>query len=185
MRRLATLLVLLTALAALAEDHFTYVYRPDGNRKALHLRGSISALDRVQRKLETGPYLWARLDGREYVVRNAAVLAEVKKAFAPLDVFELEQRALARKMEPFERRAEELEDQVDRLADTEDELSAADEERLRVLEQQLRQAERQLRPFEEQERELDRREEALEAVAEEALQRIIERAIRTGTAEKF
>jgi len=109
------------------------------------------------RKLETGPYLWVRLDGREYVLRDAAVLGEVKKTFAPLDVFEREQSALARKMKPFERRAEDLENHVDRLTDTEDELSTEDEQRLRFLEQQLRDAERELRPFEEQERELDRR----------------------------
>lgn len=187
MRQLATLLLLVTALAAHAEDGFTYIYRPDAdaNAKALHLRGSISALDRVLKKLQTGPYLWVRLDGREFVIRDPAVLAEVKKTFAPLDAFEHQQRALNRKMDPLERRAEALEEQMDRLTDTEDGLSVEEEERLRVLERQLRAAQRELHPLEEQERELDRREEALEAVAEEALQRVVERAIRAGAAARF
>jgi chromosome segregation ATPase len=185
MRHLATLLVLVTALAASAADRFTYIYRPDVNSRVLHLRGDISALDRVLPKLATGPYLWVRLDRREYVIRDATVLAEVKKTFASLDVFERERRAVARKMKPVEQRAEGLEDQIDALTDRDDDLSAEEEQRLRALEQELRAAERELRPLEAQERELDRREEALEAVAEEALEKIVERAIRMGAAARF
>lgn len=173
------------AAGAGAEDRFTYIYRPDAHARALHLRGSIADLEHVQKKLKTGPYFWVRLDGREFVIRDAAVLAEIAKAFAPLDALDRDQRALERKMEPFEERAERLEEQTDRLSDSEEELSAEDERRLRDLEERLRQAERELRPFEQDERELERREVRVERVVEDAVRGIAERAIRQGIAVRF
>ena len=172
-------------MAAGAEDRFTYIYRPDVNARALHLRGSIADLEHVQEKLRTGPYLWVRLDGREFVIRDSAVLAEVAKAFAPLDALEREERALERKTEPFEERAERLERQLDRLSDSEEELSAEDERRLRDLEEQLREAERALRPFEQDVRELERREVSVERVVEDEVRGIAARAIRQGIAARF
>ncbi len=172
-------------MVAGAEDRFPYIYRPDVHARSLHLRGSIADLEHVQKKLKTGPYLWVRLDGREFVIRDSAVLAELAKAFAPLDALDREQRALERKMEPFEARAERLEEQVDEIGDSEEELSAEDERRLRDLEQRLREAERELRTFETDERELDRREESVERVVEEAVRDIAARAIRQGIATRF
>jgi len=185
MRRITALLALFLAVAAGAEDRFTYIYRPDVHARALHLRGSIADLEHVQEKLRTGPYLWVRLDGREFVIRDSAVLAEVAKAFAPLDALNREQRALERKVEPFEARAERLEEQVDRLSDSEEELSAEDERRLRDLEQQLREARHELQPFEKDVRELERREVSVERVVEEAVRGIAARAIRQGIAAPF
>lgn len=172
-------------MVAGAEDRFPYIYRPDVHARSLHLRGSIADLEHVQKKLKTGPYLWVRLDGREFVIRDSAVLAELAKAFAPLDVLDREQRALERKMDPFEARAERLEEQVDELGDSEEELSAEDERRMRDLEQQLREAEHDLRSFETDERELERRETSIERVVEEAVRDIAARAIRQGIAARF
>ena len=185
MRRITALLVLFVAMAAGAEDRFTYIYRPDVDARALHLRGTIAALEHVQEKLKTGPYLWVRLDGREFVIRDSAVLAELAKAFAPLDALDQEQRALDRRMKPFEARAERLEEQIDRLTDSEEELAAEDERRLRDLEKQLREAEHELRTFEKDERELERREVSVERVVEEAVRGIAARAIRQGIAARF
>lgn len=185
MRRMTTLLALFAAMAAGAEDRFTYIYRPDGHARALHLRGSITALEHVQEKLETGPYLWVRLDGREFVIRDSAVLAELAKTFAPLDALDQDQRALDRKMKPFEARAAQLEEQIDRLTDSEEELSAKDERKLRDLEKQLRGVQHELRIFEKDVGELEHREVSVEGVVEEAVRGIAARAIRQGIAARF
>jgi len=56
--------------------------------------------------------------------------------------------------------------------------------RMRELEGQIRDLERQMRPLEEEERRLDDREEELDEQFDAQMERLIERAIRTGTAER-
>jgi len=182
---MATLIVFITALAAGAEDSFTYIYRPDAHDGALHLRGSVAALERVEKELGSGRYLWFRLDGREFEIRDPAVLGEVAKVFAPLDVLDREQRILDQKMAPIEARSERLEDQIDTLSDSEERLSPQDQGRLRELEQRLGDVERELRVFEDEARQLERKERRVELAVEEALQNVARRAIRNGFAGPF
>jgi Skp family chaperone for outer membrane proteins len=184
MRRL--ILLLLLAVPLLAGDRFSYAYsRPSGN--ATISKGSLEQVLKL-RKRYTGEYLWARLDGRQYLIRDASALAEVRRAFVPLQQLEPYERALEAKMKPFEDQEERLESELDDLTDRDeddDDLTAAEEARVRTLRAELRKLRLDLRAFEAEERELDEKEEALEVVFDAEVERIVKRAIRTGVAERL
>jgi len=184
MRR--TILISLLTLAALtagAKQRFSYMYSSGKDTYTIS-SGSVQEIVRIHKRF-SGEYLWARLDGRDYVIRDPAVLAEVRRVSSDLKALEPDQRALHTKMKPLERKQEKLEDEYDALADKdEDDETTVDRERMRELKAQLRDVERQLRVYEREESRLDRRSEELDKVFEEAVQKIVERAIRTGTASR-
>lgn len=184
MRRLILLLALL-AVPLSAGDRFSYAYaRPSGN--ATISKGSLEQVLKL-RKRYSGEYLWARLDGREYLIRDAALLSQVRVAFVPLEKLNVPQRALEAKKDPIERRAEQLEDEIDQLTDRDeddDDLTAAEENRLHVLRSKLRETNRELRVYEQQEQALDEKEEALEVVFDAEIERIVKAAVRNGLVER-
>lgn len=176
------LLLLLLALPLHAGDKFSYVYQRADDSATIS-RGSLEEILRLKRRF-TGTYLWARVDGRAYLIRDAAALAEMRKAFAPLEALTPHQRALRVKMKPVEQRRDRLERELDDLSDRDDELTDAEHARMRELEQALRALEPELRKYEAQERDLDEREEALERVFDQEVERIVRRAVRAGVAER-
>jgi len=184
MRRTILASALLAAvLSVSAGQRFSYVFaRSDGSNITL-THGSLEDVLRLQKRF-SGAYLWASRDGRQYLIRDAAVLDEVRRAAAGLEALGTEQRALDTKMKPVERRHERLERELDALTDREDDEdeTPAERARIRELENQLRDLERELRPYENQERRLENRERDLERVFDAEVERIVERAIRNGTA---
>jgi len=188
MRRTLTLFaLLLTALCCFARerDRFTYVYSRGSRGDVILTHGSVQELMRVRNRF-SGQYIYASLDGREYLVRDAASLEEARRAIAPLDALQEEMEPLRKKMKPLEAREEKIEDELDALTDREDDERLTDDERdrIRELERQQREVERDLRVYEREEERIDRKEEALDKVFDEEIQRIVERAVRNGSAER-
>jgi DNA repair exonuclease SbcCD ATPase subunit len=183
MRRL--ILLLLLAVTASAGDRFPYVYSRDSSKHWTISRGNVEDIVRLTKRY-SGAFVWARVDGREYLIRDAAVLDEVRRAARPLEELEPAQRSIERRMKPVERQQEKLEDELDQLTDKADDeaLTAADHARIRDLRSQIRDLERQLHPLEQEERQIDEREEELDRVFDDEVERIVKRAIRLGTAER-
>jgi chromosome segregation ATPase len=186
MRRiLLACLLLLTAVTAGARQRFSYIYSYGGNSYTTLSSGSVQDLVRLTKRF-SGKYLWVSLDGREYLIRDPGVLAEVARGAAALEALEPGQRALHAKMRPLERRADRIEEQIDEITDDDDHEERAEMRgRLRDLERQLRDVERELRGYEREEQKLDRREEEIERVFEAELEKIVERSIRNGVAERL
>jgi hypothetical protein len=185
-RTLSILALLLTALTCFARerDRFTYVYSRGGNDIISLSHGSLESTLKI-RKRYSGTYLWAQLDGRAYLIRDAAALDEVRRAVAPLDAHNAEMEPLHRKMKPLQDREEKIDRELDALTDREDDERLTDEhrDRIRELEHQQREVERELRDYERQEERLDRKEEALDRTCDEEIRRIVERAVRNGVAQ--
>lgn len=183
---LSLLLLSLLAVTAFAGDRFRYVYSygPDSQVVAL-THGSLEDVVRLQKRF-SGVYLWASLDGRDYLIRDAALLDELRRAHAPIEALTPGMKALQNKMRPLERRQERLEDEYDKLSDADDDdLTAAERDRMRQLRGQLRDIERELRGYEQEEQRLDRREEELDVVFDDAVEQIVRRAIRNGLAKRL
>lgn len=185
MRRAAIAFLLLLTTAAVADD-FSYVFTRTG--QAL-ISGNLN-LDSVLalRKRYDGDYLWARRNGRTYLIRDARVIAEARAAFADADALHVEYESIAARMRPLERREEKLEEQIDRIGDAISDGEMDDpamEAKLRELHEQLKPVARELRSLEAEEERLDAREEKLVEVAERELRRIVDRAIANGTAERL
>jgi len=185
-RSLAFSFLLAVAVSAFGGGRraFTYVYARGGGSSTTITHGSLDDMLRLQKRF-SGAYLWARVDGNEVLIRDAAVLAEVARAARPMEALNPEYEALHKRMRPLERREERLDDELDALSDADDDdRTNRDAERIRALRSQLRDIERELREYERQEERIDRRQEALERVFEEELELIVKRAIRTGVAER-
>ena len=185
MRHIALLFTLLIALSTGADSRFAYSYQRGSDDGVSIMRGNLDEWLRIKRTLGPGPYLWARLDGREYVVRDAGFLGELEDTFKPHRELDRELRKLTAQMEAHERRIDRLEDEIDDIRDRDDDLSSADEARLRVLESELREAERALRPLEQRERELERREDEIDRRVDAALEELVKKAVRDGIARPF
>jgi hypothetical protein len=116
-------------------------------------------------------FLWVRRNGREYVIRDRALLATIDALFSPQRELEPQQRTV-------DREESELDHEIDALEDRDEDdkpLTAAEETRLR----DLRARERDVSA---RQRDLDRREEELERKAERQLWRMVDDAIRKGIA---
>jgi predicted nucleic acid-binding Zn-ribbon protein len=139
-----------------------------------------------------GAYLWAKLDGREYLIRDNGVMDEARKAFAHLEANQAESDAIEARMRPVEKRVDELERSIDKLSDRigdDEDLTASErralETRVRELEKQMKPLEAQLRELEREEERFDQKQEVLEEAAEKKLEEIIRRAIARGAAERL
>lgn len=182
MKRL--ILVLLLALPLTAAE-FSYVYSRGEGADSIS-RGSLDEVLRLKKQYR-GTYLWARVDGKRYLIRDAAALAEAERAFAPMREHGARLDALHRKMDPIQKRAEALERRMDALTDIDDDekLSPADKNRLREYKQQLRAVEAELQEYEEEERKLESREEELDHIVDTTIERIIRRSVRQGLATRL
>lgn len=186
------MLLIAAALPLAAAEPLSYIFRRGDRSYIVTGNASIHNIGRMTSRW-SGDYLWAKLGGREYLIRDHAVLDEARKAFAQLDASQAEYHAIEARMRPVETRADELERSIDtlgdRLDDEDDELTAAErrslEKRLRELELQMKPLEAQLRELEREEERFDRKQEVLEEAAEKKLEEIIRRAIARGAAERL
>jgi hypothetical protein len=191
MRRTIALLLLLTTAVALSAAEMTYVFR----RGDSYTTGGNLNFDRIGSfgKRWSGDFLWAKIDGKQYLIRDAGTLSDARQAFVHVEANQEKYHALHARMQPIEKKHRALErkhdDLSDSLSDEPERYTAAQE---RVLERQIREIEQQMRPLEaelraleEQEEIFDQKEEVLEEAAEKKLREIIERAIARGAAEKL
>jgi hypothetical protein len=185
---LALLLTATSAFAFAADP--AYVFKR-GGRSTIRTSGMPwRSIGKIANRW-TGDFIWTRRDGREYLIRDAATLAEAKRAFAELDAMSPQIEVFHKRLHAVEQREEALEDKLESIEERlEDEDGLRDSERralearARELEQEKRIVERELRPLEEEERRIDNRQEALERVAEAELEQIIRQAIRRGVVER-
>lgn len=179
MRRLLLPLLLLVTTASAADRYsFSYIYKR-GDQS--HLRtngGDIDSLVRTSKRW-TGEFVWLRRDGRNYLIRDAAVLAAVANAFADMHALEPRLRAAEEKRRPVEAKMEVVEERLDRLSDENgDEAERRKAERaMQALEDEHRIVERAAETLE---KEMERREE----LAERKFGQIVIRAIETGKAQR-
>jgi hypothetical protein len=163
----------------------------DGSSYATNI--DLEQMLRVQ-KARSGDYLWFRRAGRTYVVTDPEVLAAGREILGPVRALDREQDALSARLRPFEEREEALDREEEELDARQERLEgrddrAADErDRLDALQRELDEKQRALRegmrPLDEEERRLDDRERAVEAVADAAIARLIEDALRKGLAQR-
>jgi hypothetical protein len=135
----------------------TFILRVGGTT---HMIGSIEDLKRIKSKLRgLGPALFVRLDGKEYVIDDAATVDRARDIFKRSDPMDAKQEALERDMEALQRRQ-------DALDERDDEAHAK---------------------LDAEERALDLRQEELDAVQDETstqmelnLEKLVREAIRVG-----
>jgi len=131
---------------------------------------SIPRLQEIKKRYGSD-FLWARRDGRAYVIRDRALLSRVSDLFEP-------QRALEPEVRQVSKEESKLDHEIDSLEDRDEDdrpLTSAERERLHDLKIRYREVERR-------EKELDDRQEELERQAERQLWRMIDRAIHDGVA---
>lgn len=181
MRKLLLLLALV-ALTASASDRsrFTYIYKSGGHT---HMRSSmdIERIVKISKRWE-GDYVWLRLDGREWLIRDAAVLAEVRGAYAEMHALEPTMRAAAAQRHPYEVKLEALEKKIDALSDDDDE--GVNDARVRELERQMQAIEREYAAVERKAEKLEEEMDRLEEIAEAKFEVIVLRAVRQGKAAR-
>jgi chromosome segregation ATPase len=172
-------LSLLVAVAALAgtPDRFAYIYKR-GDDTMMRINGSLEAYQRIARRW-SGEYIWVNRNGRQYLIRDVAVLAAARGAFAEMEKFEPSLRAAEEKLRPIEKRHDAIEDRIEALED-DDSLEA----QLRAAERQLRAMEGQLQAAEREVERMDREMERLEEIAEKKFEAIVLRAIDAGKAQR-
>ncbi len=193
MRKAIALLLFLAATLALSgADKMSYIFKRGDTTYMVTGNINIRNIGKLTGRF-SGNYLWAKIAGREYLIRDQAVLAEAGRAFVQVEANQEKYHALEKKMRPVERRHDALEEQhddlTDSLSDHPERYTAAEERdmerRIREIEAQMRPLEAELRVLEQQEEVLDDKQEQLEEVAEKELRKIIERAIARGAAEKL
>lgn len=190
--KLIALALLLSALVAgvlmAGDKSMSYIYmRGDG----LHTRmsGSIDKVVAVAKRYG-GEFVWVRLNARNYLIRDASTLAEVRGAFREVEAMEPSLRDVEKRMKPFEKQMEAIEKRVDAFGDQLDDEDLAEstrdaiETKLRDAEDDMRVVERQMEGVEREMERLEKEVEKREKVAEDQFERIVERAIARGVAER-
>lgn len=171
MRTALALTVLLAAGAVQAESRGAYVLCSTGSPGCSILissQTSVRTIKAVRARYGSASFLWVRIDGREYVIRDRAFLDRADVLFAPAHALEPEQAKVGEEEKALDREEERLEK------------LAGDDERL--VRDRMRDLERKQREVEAREKVLDDREEELERVAENDLWRMVDDAIRSGVA---
>lgn len=178
----------LLALAAAGSDRLSYIFKR-GDRQQMRVNGTVDSAVRLAKKWD-GDFIWAKQDGREYMIRDAAVLAQADDAMRELEAFEPAMREAEKKMKPFEDRLEEIEDRADELSDKLGDEDLRDSERnaieakLHEVEAQMHTIEQSMHVVEQQMETVERQMDAREEAAERTLVQVIENAIRSGVAKR-
>ena len=145
---------------------------------------SVRAIEEMRRRFR-GDYLWLRRDGRTYIVRDPARLAEAQAAFdrdgPELRALRAELKTVARQEQALDRERDRAEEESDALSDSGERDDASDR-RLDELEAQQRTLGSEIRALEQREEDLDRRTDALEMAAETRFWVLGDRWISDGTA---
>ena len=168
MRRTILLLALLALTTGAAWKHGDAYVLHSGKTDVTMTSMSIEDLPPLYRRLGNGSYLWVRIDGRQYLIRDEAVLHEATTIWAPVDA-----------LKPAQHEVDEEERRLDHRID------AIEDGKAKGEPGELQELRERYRTVSGRERELDRRSEALEKVAEAQLRELVERTIRQGRAEAF
>lgn len=192
--RYRLLAVLLLAAAAVAgtfasfgDSRTSYVHRRGDRTTMMTISGGIPDLNALTRRYGS-EYVWARQEGREYIITDAAVLAEVRAAFAKLDEVEAPMRGLEERMKPHEREMEKIESRLDALADQLDDEDLSDsardaiEEKMQAVEKERQAVEDRMEVVEREMETLSDRIERHAEAAEAQLEQLVNRAVRSGKA---
>jgi hypothetical protein len=67
-----------------------------GDRDGTHMSGDTDDIERAHAAAGNGPALWARRDGKEWVIRDANVLARAHALLAPLDPLDQKMQPLSK-----------------------------------------------------------------------------------------
>lgn len=184
MRKLAFAAFLLLSITATASERRSYFFR-HGDTNIIS-GGAIDVTSAVARtRSYDGDVFWARIDGREFVIRDEATLARIDRLFEPMHATDPDMERLHAKMRPIEARERKLDREADELSDRDEDdapLTVAERDHLRDLHRQLKDIESQLRDLEREEDALDHKRDALEADAERQMWRVVDEAIRNGVA---
>lgn len=135
-------------------------------------------------------FVWLRMNGRNYLIRDAKTLGEVREAFRHVDALDPSMQAVERRLKPFEKEIETIEERIDTFSDSLDDerLSEAKreafEEKMREAEEAMRAVEVKMRVVEREMERLEKEIEKRQAVAEERFQKILVRAVDQGIAER-
>lgn len=186
-RLIALALLVSASVLMTAKDRFTYIYKR-GDSSITRISGSFDQIGKVSKKYGH-EFVWLRMDGRAYLIRDAVTLAEVRNAFRHLEEMEPSMREVERRLKPFEREFEKIEERVDELSDSfDDDLSDSErdaiEDKLRDAENEMRAVEAKMRPVERELERLEKESERREEIAEKRFEEIVERAVRQGVAER-
>jgi DNA repair exonuclease SbcCD ATPase subunit len=179
MRRLVLLLAIIAlALPSVGADSFAYIYRQPGG--ATHIRNYGNSIETMvaRSKRWSGEYVWLERSGRQYLIRDASVLAEVRAAFAEMHAFEPKVRAAKDRLRPLEDKLDQLEEQIEAH---EDEARSPQGEALR---KQFRELEPRYQAAERESERLEDEHERLEEIAEARFGKIVRRALRDGKAQR-
>src|SRR5690349_17499236 len=99
--RLLVLALLLSATVAgvvSARSSMSYMYRR-GDDMHTRISGSIDHIVTAAKKYR-GDFVWVRVDGRSYVIQDAATLAEVKEVFRDVDAMEPSLHDVEQRLKP-------------------------------------------------------------------------------------
>lgn len=187
-RLIALALLVFAAVLTTAKQRFTYIYKR-GDSTHARISGAFDRIGEVSKKYGN-EFVWLRMDGRSYLIRDAGTLADVRNAFRHLDEMEPSLREVERRLRPFEREFEKFEERVDALGDSLDDerLSEATrddiEEKMRVAEEKMRAVEEKMRVVEREQERLEKESERREVIAEKRFEEIVERAVKQGIAQR-
>ena len=127
---------------------------------------------------------WARLehDGKRYITRDKAVLAEIENALDPSQQFSKAHAAIGRRHAEIGREHARLGREFSRAKseDRQRELERMQQD----LERKQQDLERKQQGLEREQQELERKRQALERESNAKIDRIFERAVREGKAER-
>ena len=181
--RKAVLLLAASFVALPLSADISYVYVRAGKSSQVSAANvDVSELGRITRRY-SGTFVWVEREGEELVIRDEATLAEIAKAFEPLDELSPAFESLHDRMKPLEKEARELEERIDAIEDDLDDSDLTDresesmEDTMRDLTRELRRIERRIRDLEREERRLERIQDEREEDAERELEAIVERAV--------
>jgi chromosome segregation ATPase len=192
--RIITLVLLLAAcaVAVFAGESLTYVYR-NGSSTSIQASGELDDILELAERAGSrygDASIWLKLAGREYVIRDAATLAQAREIHREVDDFSPRMRQAERALRPLEKRMEEIERRLDALSDSLDDDSLSDRERdaierkLRAVEGEMQTAEREMRPAEEEMERLERDMDAREKRLEQRFEKLLRDAVKSGLAER-
>jgi chromosome segregation ATPase len=188
MRTLFLFLVML-ATSLTGAEQFSYIYK-QGDHTHIRSNSGIEQMVSLSKRW-TGEFVWLKRNGRQYLIRDAAVLAQVRAAFADLHAYEPKVRAAEESLRPLERKMERIEERMDELSDRlgdDEELDEATrvglERKLAQAEREFNELERSYRPAERENERMEREHDRLEKIAEEKFEKIVFRAVEEGKAER-
>jgi predicted transcriptional regulator len=168
MRRTILLLaVLALTVGAAWRRGDAYILRY-GKTQVIRTSTTINQLVPLQRRLGEGSYLWVRIDSREWLSRDEALLREAAAFWAPVEALSPEQHAVDEEERRLDKRIDAIED---------GKAKAEPGELARLRDRNAVVSRRQ--------RELDEHSEALEKVAEAKLRQLVDEAIRDGRAKEL